>query len=172
MIRRIFSAAFFGGVMTRGNVVYTLYVAGAAVAVIGVVYSLYFYFGDPDSWDFLRSNFDTLTAFSTLMRDLVILGLGVAAILLGMAWRLDTDRPAPQSPVAMALYGIGAVGLVVALVFAFNQSFGEPDEFSQVEENTDFFAALLNLLFNLAILAGISLAVLGLGWYVDRGSRA
>ncbi|MEX2238253.1 MAG: hypothetical protein WEB00_12035 [Dehalococcoidia bacterium] len=156
--------------MTRGNVVQALYALALATIVIAVAFTIYYYFGDPDQWEQLRAGFGTLTALSSLLRDLVVLGVGLGALLGGLAWHLDKDRAESRSSIVMSLYGVGALSLIVGIVYALNQYFGNPEQWDAIEARDDTLGALLSFLRDLVPLGmAPGTLLLALGWHVERG---
>jgi cytochrome bd-type quinol oxidase subunit 2 len=158
--------------MTRGNIVNALYVTGLAVIVVAVAFTLYYYFGDPDQWESLRGGFDTLTALSSLLRDLVVLGIAIGVLLAGLGWHIDKDRAESRSSIVAALFVTGVIAVIVGVAWAVNQYFGEPEQYDAIEAQYDSLAAILSFLRDLVVLGiGIGVLVLGLAWHIARGQR-
>jgi hypothetical protein len=159
--------------MTRENVVNALYLTGAVVAVVAVVFTINAYFGDPDQWDRLRSGFNTITALLALLRDLVVLGLGIAGLIVAIGWLLDSGRGQYRAGVANGLYLLGLAVLVIGVAWAINQYFGKPEDYDRIEAGSNNLTAGLSFVRDLVILGvGLAAPLLGLGWHIDRGSRS
>lgn len=158
--------------MTRGNIANALYVTGALVLVVAIAFTINTYFGDPDQWDRLRSGFNTLTAFLALLRDLVVLGAGIGGLILAVGWLLDNGRNEYRGSVVNGLYLLGLAVLLVGVAWAINQYFGKPEAYDSIESGSDNLTAGLSFVRDLVILGvGLAAPLLGLGWYVARGSR-
>jgi hypothetical protein len=159
--------------MTRENTVTALYATGALVMVVAVVFTINTYFGDPDQWDRLRAGFNTITAFLALLRDLVVLGIGIGGLILGVGWLLDSNHSQYRAGVVNGLYLLGLAVLVIGVAWAINQYFGEPEAYDSIEAGSNNLTAGLSLVRDLVILGvGLAAPLLGLGWHIDRGARS
>ena len=159
--------------MTRGNIVNALYASGALVIVVAIAFTINTYFGDPDQWDRLRGGFNTLTAFLALLRDLVVLGVGIGGLIIAIGWLLDTNRNEYRSGVVNGLYLLGIAVLFIGVAWAINQYFGKPEAYDSIEAGSNNLTAGLSFVRDLVILGvGLAVPLLGLGWHIDRGARS